>query len=68
MLQMTGMNSVGSLPMRLHSREKNAQCALRQYSSEPSPSPSIAAYSAVTLQYGTTSELIIRVTSAGSRR
>ena len=31
-LQMTGIVSVGSLPMRLHSREKKFQCPLRQYS------------------------------------
>jgi hypothetical protein len=36
MLQTTDIVSEGSRPMRWHSREKNAQCARRQHSSEPS--------------------------------
>ena len=45
----TGMSSEKERPRRLHSREKYAMCALRQNSSDPSPSPSVAAKSAPTL-------------------
>ena len=51
--------------MRRHSREKKFQCALRQYSSEPSPSPSMAAYSALTSLKATICELTILVINEG---
>lgn len=45
-LQITGIVSHGSFPIRRHSREKKFQSPLSQFSKDPSPS--IAAYSAVT--------------------
>ena len=64
-LQTTGMLSLGARAMRLHSRPKKAQWARRQYSSDPSPSPSTDAYSAVTSQNGATATFTSRVMMDG---
>lgn len=47
-LHTTGMAGSGTRPIWAHARAKQASWTSRQYSSEPSPSPSIAAYSAST--------------------